>query len=47
MQITPRHACSRYPENPIQNKPMIAWSPSTTRATLNYKRLKKTPFLIT
>jgi hypothetical protein len=47
MQITPHHTCSRYPENPIQNKPMIARSSSTTRGTLNHKRLKKTLFLIT
>ena len=47
MQIAPRDTGARYPENTIKNKAMISRPAPTARTTLNHKRLKKAPFLIT
>jgi hypothetical protein len=46
MQIEPGNACSRNPENPIQNKAMIPRSPTTARSTLDHKRFQIGPFFI-
>ena len=46
VQITPRDTRARDPENTIQNKPMVPWTPPTTCAPLNHERLKTGPFLV-
>ena len=47
VQIAPGNACPRNPENPIQNKAMIPWTPPTARAALNHEWRKTGPFLVT
>jgi hypothetical protein len=46
VQIAPRDARSRNPENPIKNKAMIPRTPPTARPALNYEWRKTRPFLV-
>ena len=46
MQVAPGNAGSRNPENPIQNKAVIPWTPPTAGTTLDHERLKTGPFLV-
>ncbi len=46
VQIAPGNARSRYPENPIQNKPVVLRPTPAARPALNYKWLQTSPFLI-
>ena len=46
MQIAPRNARPRNPENPIQNKTMVPRATSTARAALNHEWFKAGPFLV-
>jgi hypothetical protein len=47
VQIAPRDARSRNPENPIKNKAMIPRTPSAACTALNHEWLKTSPFLVT
>ena len=47
MQIAPRNARPRNPENPIQNKTMVPRATTTARAPLNHEWFKAGPFLVT
>jgi hypothetical protein len=46
VQIAPRDARSRNPENTIKNKAMIPWPPPAVRTALDHERLKTRPFLV-
>ena len=46
MQIAPRNARPRNPENPIQNKTMVPRATTTARAPLNHEWFKAGPFLV-
>jgi len=45
-QIPPWSPRSGNPENAIQNKTMVLWTPAAPRAAFNHKRLKTDPFLV-
>ena len=46
VQIAPRNARPRNPENPIEYKPVVPRAPATTGTALDYERLKARPFLV-
>lgn len=46
VEITPGNTRPRNPENPIQNKAVVSWSPPAARTALNHERFKTGPFLI-
>jgi hypothetical protein len=46
MQVAPRNARPRNPENPIQNKTMAPRATTTARAALNHEWFKAGPFLV-
>jgi hypothetical protein len=46
MQVAPRNARPRNPENPIQNKTMVPRATTTARAALNHEWFKAGPFLV-
>ena len=46
MQVAPRNARPRNPENPIQNNTMVPRATTTARAALNHEWFKAGPFLV-
>jgi hypothetical protein len=46
VQIAPRDTRSRDPENTIQNKAVVPWTPPAAGTALNHERLKTRPFLV-
>jgi hypothetical protein len=46
MQVAPRNARPRNPENPIQNKTMVPRATTTARAPLDHEWFKAGPFLV-
>ena len=46
VQVAPGNACSRNPENPIENKPMVPRTTPAARPALDHEWLKASPFLV-
>ena len=46
VQVAPGNACSRNPENPIKNKPMVPRTTPAARTALDHEWLKASPLLV-